>query len=145
MNAKHCNALAAVAAVVAWIPVAAVAQSALSPAQQAVIDKKIARTSATEKQMVAGWSDGKKLAEFFCSEVGLKEIAKQHKGANRLFLGPDDECVFAWPSFAMVPMTRPSCAPCCCRATPSRQDAPTSSSSCRTTMPSRPSRLTAAS
>lgn len=65
----------------------------LSQAQQAVIAKKTGSTSATEKKMVAEWPDGKKLAEFFCSEVGLKEIAKQHKGADRLFLGPDDEGV----------------------------------------------------
>jgi hypothetical protein len=93
MSGKSCTVLAAVAAAVLVIPTAAGAQSALSKAQQAVIAKKIARTSATEKQMVEGWSDGKKLAEFFCSEAGLKEIARQHKGADRLALGPDDEGV----------------------------------------------------
>ncbi|UCG96638.1 MAG: DUF930 domain-containing protein [Burkholderiales bacterium] len=93
MNREIRSVLAVVAAALALIPQAAAAQSALSKAQEAVIAKKIARTSATEKQMVAGWSDGKKLAEFFCSEAGLKEIAKQHKGADRLALGPDDEGV----------------------------------------------------
>jgi hypothetical protein len=69
------------------------AQSALSPAQLAVIAKKTAKLSADEKQMVDGWPIGKKLAEFFCSEAGVAEIAKQHKGAGRLFLGPDDDGV----------------------------------------------------
>jgi hypothetical protein len=73
--------------------VALSAQSALTSAQLAVIAKKTAKMSATEKQMVDGWPVGKKLAEFFCSEAGVAEIARQHKGANRLFLGPDDEGV----------------------------------------------------
>ena len=85
--------LTALATAVLLTPALAAGQSALSKAQEAVIAKKIATTSATEKQMVAGWSDGKKLAEFFCAEVGVKEIAKTHKGADRLILGPDDEGV----------------------------------------------------
>lgn len=93
MIGKTCYMLAAAAALVVSSPPPAVAQSALTKAQQAVIAQKIARTSATEKQMVAGWSDGKKLAEFFCSEVGVKEIARKYKGADRLVLGPDDEGV----------------------------------------------------
>ena len=90
---KDLQRFAAVAAAALLIPTAAAAQSALSKAQEAVIAKKIASTSANEKAMVAGWPDGGKLAKFFCAEVGLKEIAKQHKGADRLFLGPDDEGV----------------------------------------------------
>ena len=68
-------------------------QSALSEAQKAAIHKKSVRMSATEKQMVDGWSDGKKLAEFFCAEAGLAAIKKQYATANRIFLGPDDEGV----------------------------------------------------
>lgn len=75
------------------ITMPASAQSTLSPAQQAVVARKTAQMSAEEKKMVAGWSDGKRLAEFFCAEAGLAEIGRQHKGASRLFLGPDDEGV----------------------------------------------------
>lgn len=68
-------------------------QSALSEAQKAAIHKKSVRMSATEKQMVDGWSDGKKLAEFFCSPAALAEFRKTLKGADRVFLGPDEEGV----------------------------------------------------
>ena len=93
MTGRTRGVLAAVAACGLLTSALVAGQSALSKAQEAAIAKKIAGTSATEKKMVADWPDGKKLAEFFCAEVGLKEIAKQHKGADRLFLGPDDEGV----------------------------------------------------
>lgn len=69
------------------------AASALSPAQEKVIAQKTAKVSAEEKKMIAGWSDGKKLAEFFCAPAGLAEFKKTSKAADRVFLGPDDEGV----------------------------------------------------
>ncbi|MDH5245825.1 MAG: hypothetical protein OEW98_05195 [Betaproteobacteria bacterium] len=92
MNAVLYSCLA-LAAVTGGSPVLAAAQSALSPAQQAVVDKAIAKTSAEERKMVAEWSDGKKLAEFFCAKPGLAAIRKQERTADRVFLGPDDEGV----------------------------------------------------
>lgn len=67
------------------------ASTALSPAQEKVISQKTAKLSKTERDMIAGWSDGKKLAEFFCSPAALAEFKKSLKGADRVFLGPDDE------------------------------------------------------
>ena len=69
------------------------AASALSPAQEKVVASKTARLSKNETSMIAGWSDGKKLAEFFCSPAALAEFRKTLKGADRVFLGPDEEGV----------------------------------------------------
>jgi hypothetical protein len=69
------------------------AQSVLSEAQKAVIEKKTESVSKTEKAMIEAWPVSKKLAEFFCSPAGLAAIKKQHAAADRLFLGPDDEGV----------------------------------------------------
>lgn len=69
------------------------AQGVLSRAQKGAIEKKTASVSKTEKAMIDGWPDSKKLAEFFCSPAGLASIKKQHATAGRLFLGPDDEGV----------------------------------------------------
>jgi hypothetical protein len=68
-------------------------QAGLSAAQKAVVEKKTASVSASEKAMIAGWPDSKKLAEFFCSPAGLQAVKKQHPDADRMALGPDDEGV----------------------------------------------------
>jgi hypothetical protein len=72
---------------------AAAGQSVLSPGQQAVVDKAIAKLSADEKKMVTEWPDSKTLAEFFCAGPGLTAIKKQERTADRVLLGPDDEGV----------------------------------------------------
>jgi hypothetical protein len=79
------------------------AQSVLSTAQKAAIEKKTASVSKSEKAMIDGWPDSKKLAEFFCSPEGLNVIKKQHPTADRVFLGPDDEGV---KKFVVVSNTR---------------------------------------
>lgn len=73
----------------AW-PALAAAESSLSPAQIQVIEMKTARMNAAEKAIVDAWSDGKKLAEFFCTAKGLDEIKKAEKTANRLILTPSE-------------------------------------------------------
>ena len=85
--------LTAVLTAVAMAAVAAAGQSVLSPQQQTLIDHKTASLSQTEKDMIAGWSDARKLAEFFCSRAGLEAMKKQHPEADRMALGPDDEGV----------------------------------------------------
>ena len=70
------------------LPVAA--GPVLSPAQEKVVAEKTAKLSPAEKAEIATWPDSKKLTEFFCAPVGLKEIQKVEKSADRLFLGPDD-------------------------------------------------------
>ena len=86
-------AVAVAVAVAGSSTAAAAGQSVLSPAQQAVVDKAIAKLSAEEKKMVTEWPDSKKLAEFFCARAGLTAIKKQERTADRVFLGPDDEGV----------------------------------------------------
>jgi hypothetical protein len=79
------------------------AQSVLSPAQEKVVGQKTAKLSKSERDMIAGWSDSKKLAEFFCSPAGLRELKKADQKADRVFLGPDDEGV---KKFALEGNTR---------------------------------------
>lgn len=80
-------------AMIACSAALAYAQTVLSTAQKAAIEKKTASVSKTEKAMIDGWPDSKKLAEFFCSPEGLKAIKQQHPTADRVFMGPDDEGV----------------------------------------------------
>ena len=79
---------AAVGAMMLVLP--GTASSVLSPAQEKVVAEKTAKLSPAEKAEIASWPDSKKLTEFFCAPVGLKEIQKAEKRANRLILGPDD-------------------------------------------------------
>ena len=72
------------------VALTATASSVLSPAQEKVVAAKTAKLSPAEKAEIASWPDSKKLTEFFCTPVGLKEIQKAEKDANRLILGPDD-------------------------------------------------------
>ena len=67
--------------------------TALSPAQQKVVAKKTAKMSKAENEIIAGWSDGKKLGEFFCAPAALAKFKREVKGADRVALGPDDEGV----------------------------------------------------
>lgn len=96
MNRTIHYGLAATAAAVLLLAGPAAAESGLSTAEQAVIAKKTARVSATEKQMIESWSDGKKLAEFFCAGAGLAKIRKAHPKADRLVLGPSENAVKAF-------------------------------------------------
>ena len=79
--------LAAVA-LAAAAPVSA--DTLLSPKQQEVIARKTARSSPEEKAIIAGWSDARKLAEFFCAPSALAAFRKKEKGADRVSLGPDE-------------------------------------------------------
>ena len=89
LNRSHVLILwAAVGAIVVALP--AMAGSVLSLAQEKVVAEKTAKLSSAEKAEIASWPDSKKLTEFFCAPVGLKEIQKADNRANRLILGPDD-------------------------------------------------------
>lgn len=68
----------------------AMAGTTLSPAQEKVIAEKTAKMSPAEKEEIGTWPDGKKLTEFFCTPLGLGEVKKVEKSADRLILGPDD-------------------------------------------------------
>lgn len=69
---------------------AAATNSVLSHAQQAVVAQQTAKLSRDERAIVAGWSDARKLAEFFCSPAALAAFRKALPGADRVALGPDD-------------------------------------------------------
>lgn len=93
MNGALFSYLVFAVAVAGSPPAAAAGQSVLSPVQQAVVDKAVAKLSAEEKKMVTEWPDSKKLAEFFCAKAGLAAIKKKERAADRVILGPDDEGV----------------------------------------------------
>lgn len=69
------------------------AQSELSKAQQAVVAQKIAKLSAQEKKIVAEWSDGYKLTEYFCKDAARAELKKTVPQLGRVFLGTDEESI----------------------------------------------------
>ena len=84
--------LAVTATVIVSSPVSA--QTVLSPAQQKVVSQQVTRLKGTEEKAdVNGWSDARKLAEFFCRPIALAEFKKANKQASRVFLGRDDEDV----------------------------------------------------
>lgn len=56
-----------------------------------MIIEKIFSASSEEKEMIAGWTPGKKLSEFFCQEYALAELGKTYTGADRVFLSMGDD------------------------------------------------------
>ena len=56
-----------------------------------IIAESISSTSSEEKEMVAAWPPGKKLAEFFCQKRALTELGKDYAGADRVFLSMSDD------------------------------------------------------
>lgn len=68
-----------------------VAATALSKAQQDVIDVRIAKLRTAEERSIAStWSNAKKVAEFICRPVAMSELKKWNRDADRVFLGSDD-------------------------------------------------------
>lgn len=55
------------------------------------ISERTSGVSSEEKEMIAGWPPGKKLAEFFCQESALIELGKSFAGADRVFLSMSDD------------------------------------------------------
>jgi len=77
----------------------AFAASALSTAQQKLITGRIAKLpSSEEREMASGWTDAKKVAEFICRPLALRELKKWNKQADRVFLGTDDPSTLALKS-----------------------------------------------
>ncbi len=67
------------------------AEPALSKAQSAVVAKAVsALKHPEERQMVAGWTNAKKVAEMICRPIVLPTLEKQAPGADRAFLGTND-------------------------------------------------------
>lgn len=56
-----------------------------------MVVEKISSTSAEEREMVAAWSPGKKLADFFCKKRALTGLEKSYAGADRVFLSISDD------------------------------------------------------
>jgi hypothetical protein len=64
--------------------------SLLSPAEKAVIAKRIAALpSPEERHLAQEWSDAKSAAEFLCRPAAMSVLRRQVKGADRVFLGTD--------------------------------------------------------
>ncbi|PHM44762.1 hypothetical protein Xmau_01476 [Xenorhabdus mauleonii] len=67
----------------------------LSLSQKKYLEKQISKhvTDKSALKDVESWSDTKKVAEFICRPFALPVIQKQHKDADKIFLGevsPDD-------------------------------------------------------
>ena len=58
---------------------------------ETIISETTSGASVVEKEMVAGWTPGKKLSEFFCQERALAELGKAYAGADRVFLSMSDD------------------------------------------------------
>ena len=66
-------------------------EPALSPAQEAIVSRKIATLKRpAERQMAKSWSNAKKIAEMICRPAALTVLKKQDKSVDRVFLGTDD-------------------------------------------------------
>ncbi|MEO6815838.1 MAG: hypothetical protein ABI177_03995 [Edaphobacter sp.] len=64
--------------------------SALSPAQSAVVSRQIATLkSSADRNVAQEWSDAKKVAELICRPAALSILKRQIKGADRVFLGTE--------------------------------------------------------
>lgn len=69
----------------------AVQDPSLSPAEDAIIARKIATLhAATDRSVAQSWSSAKKAAEFLCRPAALPILKKQSPGTDRVFLGTDD-------------------------------------------------------
>jgi hypothetical protein len=58
---------------------------------ETIISETTSGASVVEKEMIAGWTPGKKLSEFFCQERALVELGKTYPGADRVFLSMSDD------------------------------------------------------
>jgi hypothetical protein len=68
-----------------------VAATALSKAQQDIVDTQIAKLQTSEERSIASeWSNAKKVAEFICRPLAMSELKKWSKDADRVFLSTDD-------------------------------------------------------
>jgi hypothetical protein len=64
--------------------------STLSPAEKAIIAKRIAALpSPEERHLAQEWSEAKSVAEFLCRPAAMSVLRRQVKGADRVFLGSD--------------------------------------------------------
>ena len=55
------------------------------------IKQKTLNFSATERNMLQQWSDGKLISEFFCQNHALQVLSKTYQGADRVFLSLSDD------------------------------------------------------
>ena len=58
---------------------------------EAKIGEIVSTQSTEEKEMIAEWTPGKKLAEFFCQDLALTELGKIFEGADRVFLELEED------------------------------------------------------
>ena len=58
---------------------------------ETMISETTSGASAEEKDMIAGWTPGKKLSEFFCQKPALAELGKTYTDADRVFLSMSDD------------------------------------------------------
>lgn len=66
-------------------------EPALSPAEQMIVESKIATLKrAPERNIAKNWSNAKKIAEFFCRPAAIPFLKEYAPEVDRVFLGTDD-------------------------------------------------------
>lgn len=80
-----------VVAEIAMAQSAAKTEPALSPAQAAVVNRKIAALhSESDRKAAREWSNSKKIAEILCRPAATAYWKKRAPGTDRVFLGTSD-------------------------------------------------------
>lgn len=78
-------------ALIAALAQSTVAEPGLSKAQNVAVAKAIAALKTPEERnLAAGWSNAKKVAEVICRPAALPALKKQVPDADRVLLGTDD-------------------------------------------------------
>jgi hypothetical protein len=66
-------------------------QPKLSRAEQAAIAEQVGKVKpASDREVIKGWSNAKKVAEFICRPAALRSLAKQDASVDKVFLGTND-------------------------------------------------------
>jgi hypothetical protein len=66
-------------------------QPKLSRAEQAAIAEQVGKVKpASDREVVKGWSNARKMAEFICRPAALRSLAKQEASVDKVLLGTDD-------------------------------------------------------
>lgn len=97
--------LAAGTLIVQFASLAAIAQTAgpqepaLSPAQAAIINRKIATLHTSgERNMAQSWTNAKKVGEVICRPAALSVLKKKKPAVDKVFLGTSDPATLSLES-----------------------------------------------
>ena len=74
-------------------------QPKLSGAEQSAIADQIGKVkSSSDRQVIKGWSNAKKVAEFICRPAAMRSLSKQDAAIDKVVLGTDDPATLSLES-----------------------------------------------